>query len=464
MNRLLGLVSAGVLFAVVTATSGRAQTPAMVSGDRLNVRSRPSLSGEVVTQLARGQVVTVLEESWRAPGATNAASEWVRIELPALTHVWVSAEFVDATAGTVKTRRLNVRAGPGEEFGVLGTLSEGTAVRKVGENKGWLEIEAPTGLSAYVAAGYLQKVGATALTTAAPGAEKPASTPPAAPAPAPTNNIPPLPETTNAAAQTPPPQTTPTTPPAAPAETETKPPAETTPAVAAAPTAPAGGTTEKAVPPAEPPPTEKPKETAIAPTAEKTVAETAAQSSTEKQPVETETAARPAEEPTAPKPITPAPAASKPASTNVTAAPAAAITTPPESTAAKPTEPVAAETKAPGGTESVATPPVPAAVEVTPAAATTEATPPAESDQPPAKRVVRREGTVRATLSFQAPTPFELRAPDTGAKMDYLLPASTNIHIKTFWGARVIVTGQEAIDSRWPKTPVIKVEKIELAP
>lgn len=458
MNRLFGLVSAGVLFAVVTATSGRAQTPAVVSGDRLNVRSRPSLSGEVVTQLARGQVVIILEEGRRAPGTTNTASEWVRIELPALTHVWVSAEFVDATAGTVKPTRLNVRAGPGEEYGVLGTLSEGTAVRKVGENKGWLEIEAPTGLSAYVAAGYLQKVGTTSPAT--PGTEKPASASPAATVPAPTNNIPPQPETTNAVAL-PPPQPAPTTPPPAPTETEAKPPAETTPAVAAALTAPAGGTAEKPAPPAEPPPTEQPKAITTAPTTEKTVAETAAQPATEKQPVET--AAQPVPEPTTPKPITPAPAASKPAGTNVTIAPSPAATAPPEIASAKPSEPVAAETKAPGETETVPVPTAPAPVEVTPAA-TKETAPPAEPDQPPAKRVVRREGTVRATISFQAPTPFELRAPDTGATMDYLLPASTNINIKTFWGARVIVTGQEAIDSRWPKTPVIKVEKIELAP
>ena len=438
MNRLLGLVSAGVLFAVVTATSGRAQTPAVVSGDRLNVRSRPSLSGEVVTQLARGQVVTVLDESWRTPGATNVASEWVRIELPALTHVWVSAEFVDAAAGTVKPKRLNVRAGPGEEYGVLGTLSEGTAVRKVGENKGWLEIEAPTGLSAYVAAGYLQKVGAAS--PAAPGTEKPAAPLPAAPVPTPTNNLPPQTETTNTAAQPSPPQHTPTAPPPVPAETEAKPRAEaTTPAVAAAPSAPAESAAAKP-----------------APTAEKTVAEAAAQPSTEKPPGETTTPV--ATEPTAPKPITSAPATSMPASTNVTAAP------PPETTAAKPSEPVVAETTVPGVTETVPAPAAPPPAEARPVAATTEATPPAEPEQPPAKRVVRREGTVRATLSFQAPTPFELRAPDTGATMDYLLPASTNIHIKTFWGARVIVTGQEAIDSRWPKTPVIKVEKIELAP
>lgn len=462
MNRLLGLVSAGVWFAVVTATSGRAQTPAVVSGDRLNVRSRPSLSGEVVTQLAHGQVVTVLDEGWRAPGATNAASEWVRIELPALTHVWVSAEFVDSTAGTVKPKRLNVRAGPGEEYGVLGALGEGTAVRKVGEKNGWVEIEAPTGLSAYVAASYLQKVGATSPAVAAPGAEKPASTLPAATVPEPTITPPPQPETTNAAAQ-PPAQPAPTTPPPAPAETEARPPADTTPAIAVTPaTAPAESVAEKAAPTAEPPPTEQPKEIVALPLAEKTVAETAAPSATEKQPVEN--AASPAEETASPKPITPAPDTSKPVATNVTAALPPAATTPSADTAAKPSEPVVAETTASEVTETVPAPAAPAPAEVKPALAPTEATPPADSNQPASKRVVRREGTVRATISFQAPTPFELRAPDTGATMDYLLPASTNINIKTFWGARVIVTGQEAIDSRWPKTPVIKVEKIELAP
>lgn len=442
MNRLLGFVSAGVLVTAIAVANVRAQIPAVVNGDHLNVRSRPALSGEVITQLARGQVVTILEEGLRAPGVTDTASEWVRIELPALTHVWVSAGFVDPTANTVKPKRLNVRAGPGEEYGVLGTLSEGTAVQKVGERKGWLEIEAPAGLSAFVAAGYLQK------TVVAP----PAAPAPAAPAPSPTNNVPPQPDTTNVPAQTPPPQPAAATPQPASTETEVKPATETTPAVAVAPAAPAESTAEKPAPPVESPTIEKPKDSATAPATEKAVTEAIPQPSTEKPT--SETTPPPEPEPATPKPMTPAPTVSTPASTNVTAAPLPAATAP--------TETVPETATAPKTSEPA--PAAPAPIEVTPVPAATETTPFVEPDQPPAKRIVRREGTVRATLSFQAPTPFELRAPDTGATMDYLLPASTNINIKTFWGARVIVTGQEAIDSRWPNTPVIKVEKIELAP
>ena len=36
--------------------------------------------------------------------------------------------------------------------------------------------------------------------------------------------------------------------------------------------------------------------------------------------------------------------------------------------------------------------------------------------------------------------------------------------LKAFKGRRVVVTGEELIDPRWPKTPVLAVETIELTP
>ena len=73
-----------------------------------------------------------------------------------------------------------------------------------------------------------------------------------------------------------------------------------------------------------------------------------------------------------------------------------------------------------------------------------------------------REGLVRNSVSIQAPTYFVLHSVDTGKPINYLF--STNIAIKDFKGHRIIVTGEEMLDERWPNTPVIAVDKLEAVP
>jgi hypothetical protein len=92
--------------------------------------------------------------------------------------------------------------------------------------------------------------------------------------------------------------------------------------------------------------------------------------------------------------------------------------------------------------------------------------PQAEKSEEPTfvKRVVRREGLVRNALSIQAPSPFELVNPETHKPMDYLHGEKSGITVKHFKGQRVIVTGEEGIDPRWPNTPVLEIETIDSAP
>ena len=77
---------------------------------------------------------------------------------------------------------------------------------------------------------------------------------------------------------------------------------------------------------------------------------------------------------------------------------------------------------------------------------------------------MRRQGIVRGTLSIQAPTYYELVNPQTKKVMNYLHSEGTDIHFKKYRGQRVVVSGEEGIDARWPNTPVIEVESVESAP
>ena len=79
------------------------------------------------------------------------------------------------------------------------------------------------------------------------------------------------------------------------------------------------------------------------------------------------------------------------------------------------------------------------------------------------RRVVTREGIVKSSVSIQAPTHFVLENVHNGRTMNYIHTTSTNLVLSKYAGRRIIVTGEESLDERWPKTPVITVETLQVA-
>jgi uncharacterized protein YgiM (DUF1202 family) len=82
--------------------------------------------------------------------------------------------------------------------------------------------------------------------------------------------------------------------------------------------------------------------------------------------------------------------------------------------------------------------------------------------EPPPPRIVQREGFVRGTGSIQAPTPFGLVNPETRRIMNYLYTTSPELDLMRYKGLRIIVTGEESLDRRWPNTPVITIQRIQV--
>ncbi len=80
----------------------------------------------------------------------------------------------------------------------------------------------------------------------------------------------------------------------------------------------------------------------------------------------------------------------------------------------------------------------------------------------PPIRIVQREGTVGSTVSIQAPTYFHLQSLDNGKVIDYLYSTSTNLVLDRWMGRKVIVQGEESLDERWPNTPVLTIQKIQV--
>ena len=164
-----------------------------------------------------------------------------------------------------------------------------------------------------------------------------------------------------------------------------------------------------------------------------------------------------AQPPAQPAPAPSPPAQPAPALTPPTQPPPAAVATPPPTT--PPTETPAAPAE---------NPPKPA--EPAPIVAPEPtATPPAETPPPAGmllytpERVILREGILRRVYNILAPADYELQIPASGEIVDYIQPKEKE-NLKRYIGKRVLVTGTEVLDQRWPRTPVLQVQKLELAP
>ncbi|MGH8022477.1 MAG: SH3 domain-containing protein, partial [Limisphaerales bacterium] len=131
--------------------------PAQVAVKNLTARGQAGLKGEEVGRLSKGETVNVLEQIDLARHSAGEPSQWAKISFPKKGRVWVMARFVHD--GTVATKKLNLRAGPGENYSVVGVIDQGTPVNQIGAKGGWMKIEPPANAYAFVAAGYLTQEG-----------------------------------------------------------------------------------------------------------------------------------------------------------------------------------------------------------------------------------------------------------------------------------------------------------------
>ncbi|HKP38258.1 MAG TPA: SH3 domain-containing protein [Pyrinomonadaceae bacterium] len=130
--------------------------PAVVNTKNANVRGQAAINSEVVASLKRGEQVTVIDEVTLKKPKTDEPARWAKIALPPSVGVWVHSDYIDANTKTVKSKRLNMRSGPGENYSVLGRIDQGTAIKEIEVKGPWVKIEAPANTYAFVAAHLLQ--------------------------------------------------------------------------------------------------------------------------------------------------------------------------------------------------------------------------------------------------------------------------------------------------------------------
>ena len=134
--------------------------PATVASPNLNLRGQAGLKGEVVGHLKLGDAVTIISPITLDKHAADEPAQWAKIALPAGLKVWVNSHFVDSTHKTVTAKKLNLRAGPSENYSVVGMLEKGATISEITAKGDWIQVEAPSTAFAYVAAMFLKQEAA----------------------------------------------------------------------------------------------------------------------------------------------------------------------------------------------------------------------------------------------------------------------------------------------------------------
>lgn len=88
---------------------------------------------------------------------TGQQYDWYKITLPKEALCFVHKDYINQ--GVVQTNRLHVRAGKGANFNVVGLLNRGSRVSIMEENGDWLRITPVQGCSGWVRKDYLRLSG-----------------------------------------------------------------------------------------------------------------------------------------------------------------------------------------------------------------------------------------------------------------------------------------------------------------
>ena len=152
-------VLCAVVLTAAQAVAADATPPfeAQVTRKEANVRAGSSIGSEALATLSRGSHVSVISEH----------AGWYRIRLPQSARCYVAAQYVNA-GGLLTGNHINVRAGAGRQFSILGQLRRGDHVRVLEQQGEWARVEPPPALSGWIRADLVAPIAAAAAVSAGP--------------------------------------------------------------------------------------------------------------------------------------------------------------------------------------------------------------------------------------------------------------------------------------------------------
>lgn len=143
----------------------------MVTTANANLRAKPNTSSEILISLKKGHELRGIGSVIDTKAPADEPREWMEVAAPAGTKVWVFAALVDPATKTVRSTKVNLRAGPGRNYAEVGYLLQGAVVQELLSNGGWIQIPAPEGtVIGYVAQNLVKPVEGP-VASKAPAAE-----------------------------------------------------------------------------------------------------------------------------------------------------------------------------------------------------------------------------------------------------------------------------------------------------
>lgn len=124
----------------ITAPMSALATWRVNSGNNINVRSCASTSCGILTSLAAGTVLNVLstENNWHmielADGSAGYVAAWLTTREDIAPVSRASQQTTQTGNCTVQGNNVNLRTGPGTNYGIAGSLANGTALRVTGRS------------------------------------------------------------------------------------------------------------------------------------------------------------------------------------------------------------------------------------------------------------------------------------------------------------------------------------------
>ena len=164
-KQLAAKLSAALMaLTTVIVPSMAADIGTVTSDTGLNLRSEASTDAAVLATLDYGTQVDVL--------STSDDGTWHKVTYNGMTG-YMSGDYLQVTEeqlyGQVMDGPLNIRSGPGTEYGTVGSLSTGTIVEieeLVGGYGGWYKIE-----QGYVSSDYVAQVDASVAASSGKGSQ-----------------------------------------------------------------------------------------------------------------------------------------------------------------------------------------------------------------------------------------------------------------------------------------------------
>ncbi|MEK6733111.1 MAG: SH3 domain-containing protein [Candidatus Omnitrophota bacterium] len=116
-----------------------------VKNDGATVRSGDNVNFESLCVMSKSDSVKVIDRRY----------SWLKILLPRKAFLYINKDYVDLTSdekgvGIVNASNVNLRAGPGTRYSIVGQASKPEKISIISEDNGWYKIEPPYGAAGWI--------------------------------------------------------------------------------------------------------------------------------------------------------------------------------------------------------------------------------------------------------------------------------------------------------------------------